>query len=133
MADFATALRTRLTTDGPLSPLIGTRVYPLIRPQNSPLPAIRYQVVSDPRPEHLQGYDGARVSRVQVDCFAETYIGARDVAEKAIAAVASPATVAGIQFGRTSAEGPRDLYNDVDGGGQIYGASVDLLVEHRLV
>jgi hypothetical protein len=132
MADFATALRTRLISFGPLSTLLATRVYPLIRPQSSPLPAIRYQVISDPRPENLKGYDGARVSRVQVDCFASTYVGARDVAEKVVAAIASPATVAGVQFGRVKAEGPRDLFNDTDSG-DIYGASVDLLVEHRLV
>ena len=86
---------------------------------------------SDPRPEHLNGYDGARQTRVQCDCFAATYGAARQLAEKVITAVAQPATAGGVVFGRVKAEGPRDLGEDTSSG-FIHRASVDLLVEHRL-
>lgn len=131
MPDFASALHARLTADPQVAASVSMRVYWVNRPQNSDLPAIRLQTISDPRPEHLNGYDGARVVRVQADCFATTYGGARQLAEKVIAAVSAPATAGGIVFGHTKAEGPRDLGEDT-ASGFVHRASVDLLVEHRL-
>jgi hypothetical protein len=129
MADFATALRARLVADAPVA-AVTTKIHWGIVPQGTTLPYIRLNTISDPRPEHLGGYDGARVTRVQADCFATTYGAARGLAEKVIAAVATPATSGGVQFGRIKAEGPRDLGEDVPGLGYINRASVDLLVEH---
>lgn len=126
MADFATALRGRLTG---LS--TGNKVYWGIVPQAAVLPYLRMQTISDPRPEHLQGYDAARVARVQVDCFASTYAAARTLAEAVIAAVAIPTTSGGVRFGRVKAEGPRDLGEDT-AQGYVHRASLDLLVEHVL-
>ena len=95
-------------------------------------PYIRMQTISDPRPQHLNGYQKARVTRVQIDVFADSYGAARSAAETIIAAVSDPATVSGIKFGRTKAEGPRDLGEDVEGVGYVHRASLDLLVEHSL-
>lgn len=126
MADMQTALRARLTGGA-----AGTRVYWDIVPQSAALPYMRLQTVSDPRPQHLQGYDSARVTRVQCDCFAATYSAARAMAEAVIAATATPGTTNGIHFGRIKAEGPRDLGEDT-AKGYIHRASLDLLVEHKL-
>lgn len=106
------------------------RIYPTIVPENAALPYVRYQVASDPRPEHLGGYQSARVTRVQVDCFAAKYSEARSLAEKIIAATATPGVTGGIHFGRIKAEGPRDLGEDT-AQGYIHRASLDLLVEHK--
>lgn len=125
--DMPGALRARIVT------AFGhPRVYWTIVPQAAVMPYVRMQVVSDSRPEHLAGYDGARVSRVQVDIFAATYSEARSASETMIAALATPATASGVQFGRTKAEGPRDLGEDT-ATGFTHRASIDLLVEHRLV
>lgn len=124
--DMPEALRARIVTA-----LGHSRVYPVIVPQTATKPYVRYQLVSDPRPEHLGGYDGARVSRVQVDIFAATYSEARSASEAMIAALATPATANGVQFGRIKAEGPRDLGEDTSTG-FTHRASTDLLVEHRL-
>lgn len=126
MADMQTALRSRLTGGA-----AGTRVYWNIVPQGAALPYMRLQTISDPRPQHLQGYDSARVTRVQCDCFAATYSAARAMAEAVIAATATPGTTNGIHFGRIKAEGPRDLGEDT-AQGYIHRASLDLLVEHKL-
>ena len=132
MADFASALFTRLSTDGTITAVTGTRIYWLKVPQNAARPYVRLQTISDPRPANLQGYDSARVTRVQADCFADTYGAARALAEKIITALATPVTVGGVHFGFTKAEGPRDLGEDVDGIGFVHRASLDLLVEHKL-
>lgn len=132
MADFASALFTRLSTDATITAVAGTRIYWVKVPQNAARPYVRLQTISDPRPAHLGGYNGARVTRVQADCFADTYGAARALAEKIVTAVATPGTAGGVHFGFTKAEGPRDLGEDVDGVGFVHRASLDLLVEHKL-
>lgn len=131
MADFATALRARLVADSAVAAIVGTKVYWTLVPQGTALPYIRMQTVSDPRPEHLRGYQSARQTRVQVDCFAGSYATARALAEAVIATAAFPSTVGGVAFGRTKAEGPRDLGEDT-GNGFVHRLSLDLLTEHSL-
>lgn len=130
MADFAIALRGRIVADTAVASVLGTRLYPVNKvPQAAAKPYAYYQVISDPRPEHLKGYDGARQSRVQVDVIADDFAQARDVGEKIVAAVSLPGTFGGIKFGRTKAEGPRDLTEET-ASGTISRASLDLLPEH---
>lgn len=127
MPDLQSALFSRIST------AIGsTQVYWGIAPQGKARPYVRMQTISDPRPEHLGGYDSARTTRVQVDVFADSYAQARGLTETIISAVAEPATVSGVKFGRIKAEGPRDLGEDVDGVGFIHRLSFDLLAEHSL-
>ena len=127
MPDLQSALFSRV------SAAIGSmQVYWGTAPQGKARPYVRMNTISDPRPQHLTGYDSARQTRVQVDVFADTYSEARSITETIIAAVAQPATVSGVKFGRTKAEGPRDLGEDVDGVGYIYRLSLDLLAEHSL-
>ncbi len=127
MPDLQAALRSRIVAT------VGhSRVYWTLVPQGAARPYVRMQTVSDDRPEHLEGYDTARRTRVQVDVFADKYSEARAASESIIAAVADPATVSGVKFGRTKAEGPRDLGEDVDGVGYVHRLSMDLLAEHSL-
>lgn len=123
MADMAAALRARLAG---LAAIHWAMV-----PATAGLPYIRLQTISDPRPEHLKGYDRTRETRVQADCFAASHKAAQALAQGVIAAVATPATVGEVKFGRTRAEGPRDLGEDVAGLGFIHRMSVDLLVQHN--
>ena len=127
MPDIQSALFSRVS-----AATGNTRAYWGVAPQGKSRPYIRMNTISDPRPQHLTGYDGARVTAIQVDVFADSYAEARSLSEAIIAAVAQPATVAGVKFGRTKAEGPRDLGEDVDGIGYIHRLSLDLLAEHSL-
>ncbi len=128
MADFTAALRTVLAGASGL-PL--NRLHWGAVTQATPLDYIRMQVISDPRPQHMAGYDEARETRVQVDYYSATYKAARDGANRIIAATTEPMTVGDVVFGRIKAEGPRDLGEDVAGVGFVYRASLDLLVWHR--
>lgn len=123
------ALRARLIANGGLSALVGSRIYWVNRPANSALPAIRLQTISDPREETLTGYRDLRETRVQCDCFALTYAESRSLAGLVVTALEPAALNNAVQFGRTSAEGPRDLGEDTTAG-YIFRASVDLLVRH---
>ncbi len=70
-----------------LAPLVGARVYPLMLPQDSPLPAIVYQRISTV-PEITHG-DTSPISRsrFQFSCWAGDYDAARDVAVQLRAAL----------------------------------------------
>lgn len=127
MPDLQAALHSRIS-----AALGHTRVYWGVVPQGKAKPYVRLNTVSDQRPEHLRGYQRSRVTRVQVEVFGSTYEESRSASETIIAAVANPATVAGIKFGRTKADGPRDLGEDVEGVGYVHRLSTDLLTEHSL-
>ena len=127
MDDLQSALRARIS-----SAIGHARVYWGNVPQGTVGSYIRLTTISDPRPMHLKGYTTSRETRVQMDVFAGTYAEARSISETIIAAVERPATVGAVQLGRTRAEGPRDLGEDVTGGTYIHRLSTDLLVWHSL-
>jgi hypothetical protein len=50
----------RLTSQTAVSSLIGSRVYPLIAPQGTPLPLVVYQRTSVERPQSAGGFELSR-------------------------------------------------------------------------
>jgi hypothetical protein len=130
MPDMQAAMRTRLINDATVAGFVGTKVTWVDRPQMSALPAIVLQTISDPRPAHLKGFDGARMTRVQLDVFASKYGTALSIARASIAALKDPATVSGKEFGPTLVDGQRDLSEEVSGT-LVHRQSVDLLVWHE--
>lgn len=82
------AVRERLLADGALAVLVSTRVYMLKLPQKPTLPAVRVQLVDEPKDYHLRGEDGATRARVQVDAYqyetaTDPYDSVSDVADAA--------------------------------------------------
>lgn len=127
--DMQGGLRARLLASAQVQAAAGTRIYWVQRPQTSALPAITLQTISDGRPEHLKGQDGARETRVQMDVWAATYAAALSLARAAIAAVTGPAVTDGKRFGNTRVDGQRDLGEDVNNT-FVHRQSVDLLIRH---
>jgi len=133
MADFAEQLKGRLAAYAPLTALTGAgKIHWDDIPQATVLPYVRLAIISDPRPEHLRGYQSSRVSRVQADCMATSWGRARDIAQKIIDGTADPGVTGGIHFGRIKAEGPRRGPTETVGTDRVFMASLDLLVEHKL-
>ncbi|MGK2908746.1 MAG: DUF3168 domain-containing protein [Sphingobium sp.] len=128
--DFHSGLRARLRTDTTVAAIVGTRVDWMVRPEKDALPSVTLQTVSDPRPQHLKGMDGARPTRVQIDCWAATYVAALDLARAVIAVLSVPATISGKRFGNAQVEGQRDLGETVSDGSFIHRQSVDFVIWH---
>lgn len=70
-----------------ITSLVGTRIYPLVRPQGGALPAITYQVIGSTH-EHVNGSTantlraaGLATYTVQVDSWASTYTAAQTIDE----------------------------------------------------
>lgn len=85
------------------------------RPQGSVMPWVVLERISDPRPQHLKGYDGARETRVQASVWAATPKQAKAIAAELIDAVGQPGDFEGVKFGRTRADGPLSFSEAVDG------------------
>lgn len=128
--DFQTGVRARLLADDTVTAIAATRIYWVERPQKTALPAITLQTVSDPRPEHLKGPEGARGTRIQCDCWAESYGSALSLARAVIAALRPPATVSDKKFGNARVEGQRDLGESVTDGTFIHRQSMDFIIWH---
>lgn len=74
-------IRAQLLATGAVTALVSTRVYQLRIPQTSTYPAIRIQLISQPEEAHLRGYTDLTRARVQVDCYAATYMAVASVAD----------------------------------------------------
>lgn len=75
------ALRQVLLLDGPIAALVGDRIYPSPLPQNPTLPAISYQRVSRSSGLSLDGAAWPTRVRVQMDCWAATFDGVRELSD----------------------------------------------------
>lgn len=121
------AIRARLLAAAPVTALAGARIYWVDRPQGDALPAVTLQIVSDPRPQHLKGFQDLRATRVQVDIWAAGYAQKTALAEAVIAAIVPEATGNGIRFDRTLVDAVRDL-GDNSGTDFIHRTTIDLIV-----
>lgn len=119
-------LYARLVAAGTLA---GDSIYWMKVPQNEAFPYVRMQAVGGDKDQHLKGYTSARVTRIQVDCFAKDYLTSRQLADEIAAAMNPPATVGNTRFGHTASSEPRDLGEDI-ADGFVHRTSIDLLVEH---
>jgi hypothetical protein len=71
----------------PVVALVGTRISPLIRPQDAVLPSITIQRISLIPSNSMQGNGGLDIARVQIDSWGATYTDARAVATAVRAAM----------------------------------------------
>lgn len=76
------AIKDILVLDTAVNNLLSGRVRYLNLPQNAVLPYVTYTVLGDTPHDTLHGMAGLFSCVVQVDCWAETYAGAVDLAEK---------------------------------------------------
>ena len=93
------ALIAKLLADAGVSALVGTRVYPGVRPQATALPAIVFNMISANPSYSDDGEDGIAEARVQLDCWGATYTDAKKAARAVKAALSAfGGTVNGVRF-----------------------------------
>lgn len=87
------ALKKILTKDPAISKLVASRVFPLIRPQGSALPAITYQRASGIRDHDMEGATGLVESRFLIGCYGKkrgrksSYLIAKQVRDAVVAKI----------------------------------------------
>ncbi len=90
--------------------IVGTRIYPLVIPQDATLPAIAYQRLSGPREHSHDGASGMAWARMQLAITGETYSSAKATAELVRAAMDGHKGLMG-----TIIVGQCLLVNEIDG------------------
>lgn len=112
-----------LSTVSGVSTYIGTRIYPMILPQNPTTPAITYQRIDTRRFYTLNGDNGSgEIPRMQIDIWSTSYEQGRNIAT-AIKTAMDSATVF-----LTSDYNQTDLYEpDV----QLYRIQCDYVIANN--
>lgn len=73
MSTIVEALRAYVLADATVAGLVGTRMYPVILPQDPPMPAITFQIISGASVISNDGPAGLESPTFQIDCWAATY------------------------------------------------------------
>ncbi len=119
---------TRLSATTGLTDLVSTRIYPLVRPQDSVNPAIVYWRVSNPILFSFSTDDEISQPRFQIDCYATTFSGVRAVARQVKKSIDRWGTSTGIpQIIRSDVVNEFDTYDDeLD----IYQSVIEAIIYH---
>ena len=124
------ALRSRLLNDAAVAAIAGNRISWIERPQRSAYPAVVLQIISAPRPQHMDGLTTFRRSRVQLDCFATTVKQAVELCEAVIMAITPADTSGSTEFLRGFINDVRDLGEETEGG-FVHRRSIDAYLWHE--
>lgn len=122
------ALRSRLATFSGLTALVGTRIYPLIMPQDAAFPAVTYQKISGPRVHAKEGPLGEAYPRFQVSVWAKEFGDSRRVSEQVRLALDGwRGTVAGVTVRDSALANETDLY---ESDTATYHTALDFIIWH---
>lgn len=137
MPSAEAALYSLLTagSPNPVHALVGSRVHPLVLPQNVLYPAIRYQRISTPRSQYraLDGRAEYASPRFQIDAYALTHAQAIAVAQAVYELLEGfTGTVAGLRIDQISID---DEAADMEagagpGGAHLYRHRTDVFLYH---
>lgn len=123
------ALIAKLLATAGVTALVSTRINWSRRTQGAALPAIVLHRVSGLPDVHHAGASGLVVSRVQVDCWGETYGSAKAAARAVETAVtAQTFTQGAVRFDVILIDSERD--DSTDETTPIFRTSLDLMVHH---
>lgn len=109
--NIVTELTAFVLANPGLAALQSGRIYPVQLPQAATLPASTYMIVSDV-PAYSQDGLSSQTPRIQIDCYATTYLAVHALADAYVAAIPSWKD----RFGAPAflASGPYDLPDDPD-------------------
>lgn len=121
-----------LLADSGVASALATRVWWGRAPQSkAALPYCVVTRISGRRDNHMTGPSGLVESRIQINCYADTYTSAKTAARAVQAAVNGyRGTFAGKQFQGAFIDGERDLPNESEAGAARFAVSFDLRIWH---
>jgi hypothetical protein len=99
-------LYTLLSGDAGVHSQAADRIYPLVAPQDAPLPLVVYTRISSGREYSLAGYSNLENPRMQIDCYGTTYTETKALAEAVTTALRAATT-----FG-TAQDDPRESFEE---------------------
>jgi len=131
---FEDALEARLRADEAINGPIGGRIEWGRRIEA--IPAVTLQIVSDPRPQHLKGFQAVRSTDVQIDVWSATAGEAAVIRDVLIDRLVAPAMVEQVQFQRAMITNTRGRSEQPQAGqtrrfrGELFRQSIDITFTH---
>lgn len=126
------ALFKHLKAHAGLSALVSSRIYPMVMPQKTSMPAVTFQRISTPREYTHGGYSGLAHPLFQISCWGEKYKDTRAVAEQVRLAlqayVGTMGGTGGVEVQASFQENEIDFY---DPGANLYHVPVDFRIWHK--
>lgn len=101
------------------------------------LPALVLQIVADPRPQHMKGFQRTRATQVQADIYAETAAEAIELRELCITHLVPASRVGAVSFARASVDNVRQGSEPQQSGerqryrGDLSRQSIDFTFNHN--
>jgi anti-sigma factor RsiW len=128
------ALSARLLGDPDYDAAMVGRIDWMRRPSRS-LPATTLQIISDPRPQYMKGFQ-TRQTRVQLDIWSASPKQAAELREKAIAILTPSARIGGVAFQRAMVVNVRpgmdqQVATEGQPQGELYRESIDFIFTHN--
>lgn len=124
------AIYTLLKDAAGVSALAGTRIYPILAPQDSAYPLITYQRISGARWRTFDGPSGKAQPRFQLDVWATSYAGANALAKAVRDALDGySGTVATVRIGGVALETDQDRI-DTSTDPKLFGVTMDFMITH---
>ena len=119
-------LYSHLSTYAGLTALVGDRVYPVAAPQGIKPPFCVFLKVSNQRQYSHQGFSNLEQARLQVSCYADDPLEAKQVAAQVTAAMEAWPGV-NVKAQAVFQDDETDLHDEYQSTG-LYHVSVDFLV-----
>jgi hypothetical protein len=130
MATIEEAVREKTINDAAVKTLIGSRLYPLVIPQDVPLSAVAYQKISAPKTSSHSGASGLVRSRFQFTCASNTYTEVKALSAAVIACWWGwRGTSAGVRIDGALVDNDSD--GDLERGAQVRPVvTIDVVIWH---
>ena len=126
------ALSAYLLADAGLTVLVGNRVNWNARPQAQASPSVVLTRVGGTRDYTMAGASGLVESRIQVDCWGETFGSSIGVSRAVTAALSGlQTTIGGIRLHGSFIESERQSYEQGSGGEDFHRVSLDFIIWHK--
>ena len=122
-------LYAELAGNAGVSAIVGTRIYPEQRPQNSAVPAITYQRVSVERLQTLTGPVALTNVRVQINCYDNNYSGVKTLSVAVRSALDGVVnSLGGTTIQQAWLEGGDTDLGVIDGDSEVRQVSLDFII-----
>lgn len=122
------ALFTKLSTTPGVTALVGTRIYPVLAPQDTSQDYVVYERVSGNPYHQMTGPSGLSWCRLSYLCFAGRYATAKTIAAALRGAIDGfQGTLSGVAVGSILSEENQDFFDETT---RRYMVAVDFVVQY---
>jgi hypothetical protein len=123
-----------LLADSALSALVDNRMTWNVRPQGSQIPSITLQVISDIRDYAINSETFLHTSRVQIDCWCDTYIQSLEVSRAVTSSLSGlKEDLSGVEIQGAFLIDQRQSYDESDATARYHRVSLDFNIWYRKV